>query len=676
MSFYEIIIAITVVLITICFYTMVIEKDNYNMGKFIVLFLSICPIVLFSIIMVSDTITADEYQYMDVIVDMSNILEQPAVASKLMLQYRTSQMIFGTIFKLIPRVYYNNLDKTNLIIIYKLLHWILFYIVGLLICTVIYKKYLLHKSENIYKKIMAWLVTFYMVLGLPMTISVIKVCNYDATNVMFATLGIALIGTYVLSVLEKNNSNEKYALLGILCCVMGCLDKWSSAIYFMIGAILYCFADLVKENTFQFVHILRKSLISVAKVVLIGLFCGWINLEYIKIFLVNGGLYEDIKFGHIAFSYTNLFSIVFEGAAAQVSGYAIQYIGLLCLLILICTIFLYAMFHIIYRGKNTYRGGVYCLGGIILLVVIVLGICGSYFVPQRMHPYDMLKEGELSASTLWGQYHYGAYTIFSHKLLQCVYAFATILSNLPTAACMMLLAGSILIIRKRNSLELWYMFVIMACIAVVIILACMDQPSDPRYFGVPILCAVLSIWVAIYNEGVISIKFEKRVLTVVLVMGCVWNMELAVYQPNIKIFAPIWLVRSQDFNQSVRLGQWYAGEAMSWGEELALAGKKINTLVRDNEIEDVTIYSNYGITWLKNPGYVLKHMGEVDEFTKFDATSYFVLTKKALFRMPELPPFITEVEPVTTVEYRGEICSWIYSGEQLLEYKDYFLEGT
>lgn len=308
-------------------------------------------------------------------------------------------------------------------------------------------------------------------------------------------------------------------------------------------------------------------------------------------------------------------------------------------------------------------------------MVIALGIYGSYFVPQRMHPFDMLKEGELSASTLWGQYHYGAYTVFSHKLLQCVYAFATIISNLPTATCVLLLAGAVLFGKKRNSLEIWYAFVIMACIAVVIILACMDQPSDSRYFGVPILCAVLTIWTAVYNEWITQIIFKKRVLIAILVIICVWNMELAVYQPNIKIFAPVWLVRSRDFGQSVRLGQWYAGEAMSWGEELALAGKKINTLVMNNEIGNVTIYSNYGITWLKNPGYVLKRLKEVDEYTKFDSTSYFVLTKKALFRMTELPPFITEVAPVTTVEYRGEICSWIYSGEQLLEYKDYLLEG-
>ncbi len=204
MAYYEIILAIISILITAFFYATVIDKGNHSLGKLLVLMFCICPIVFWSVNMVGDTITADEYQYMKTIVDMPNIIKDPGVAAKLMLQYRTSQMFLGTIFKMIPQKIYDQLSLNSLLIIYKILHWILFYIIGLLICIIVYKKYLNHNSENGYKRVLAWIVTFYMVMGLPMTISVMKVCNYDATNVMFATLGITLIGAYVLGVVKKN----------------------------------------------------------------------------------------------------------------------------------------------------------------------------------------------------------------------------------------------------------------------------------------------------------------------------------------------------------------------------------------------------------------------------------------------------------------------------------------
>lgn len=200
MHVYEIVISIIMVAISCLVYKFRIKRDVCSYKEIGILIVGIAPIVFFSINMVTDTITADEMQYMNAIVDLAHI-EDVGVASKLMLQYRTSQMIFGTIFNLIPRTIFERLSRTELIVIYKIMHWIVFYLVGLAIIAIVKIKYM-RQSTSISKNILAYLLCFYSVMGLPMTMSIMKVCNYDASNIMFGTLGILLIGACIL---EQND---------------------------------------------------------------------------------------------------------------------------------------------------------------------------------------------------------------------------------------------------------------------------------------------------------------------------------------------------------------------------------------------------------------------------------------------------------------------------------------
>ena len=90
------------------------------------------------------------------------------------------------------------------------------------------------------------------------------------------------------------------------------------------------------------------------------------------------------------------------------------------------------------------------------------------------------------------------------------------------------------------------------------------------------------------------------------------------------------------------------------------------------DYEDITVYSNYTITWMKDPGFQLRlfNMPPDLEECKWDETEYFVLSKCMLYRC-DLPEIIENVDPVATVSYNGEISSWIYKGNQLAEYGEY-----
>ena len=508
-----------------------------------------------------------------------------------------------------------------------------------------------------------------------MSISLMKVCNYDASNVLFGTLGIILVGVNVIDTLKGTGAESiVYGRLGIFVSVLGCLDKWSSGIYFLVCAILYCFAKIVRCKD-SFITRFKEANIGVMCILFFSLIFGYINLEYIRIALAGGALYEKIRFGHVAFSFTELFLIVFEETAARVSEYAFIYVFLLYMVIVLAATMMYGA----YRLMKNNRILLYTLDKISLscfAIMIVLGIYGVFFVAQMMSPYEAVKPGEYSSVVLWGEYHYGAYSFIGHKLFQIIYAFATVVCNLPTCMLILFLIYIFAAFKGKNR-DYVYQYVIVSSILVIAILACMDQPSDPRYFGVPILLMCLSVFITLHNIYIVSCskkKIKRGIITGMTGVFMCWSAELILYEPNIKIFAPTWCFRSAEWKRTVRLGSWEAGEAMSWGEELALAGEKINKIVESKGLspKDVTIYSSYGQIWLKNPGYKLKSTGEINKDTEFDDTTYFIWTKKSLFRMLELPPFLEKVEPIDTVEYKGEICSWIYEGDQLKNYTYYF----
>lgn len=440
----------------------------------------------------------------------------------------------------------------------------------------------------------------------------------------------------------------------------------------MICMVLYVYFKANRITKYK----LKIILIETAKGIGFALLVGYINLHYISFALADGRLIEEISLGHIVFSFIQLLLIAFEGTVeAKVSINALFYLFLLYLTIAVTSIIFCKLVAFI-KGKRDWQR-IINKGVAICLCIFILGaLYSTYCVPQLIGPYAPVEEGEVSAKVIWGEYHYNAYSYPIHKMMQILYAFATIVCNLPTSFLILFVFYIFLLFRNKIS-ENIFQWVILGCLTIICLFAVMDQPSDSRYFGVCILLMVLSIISAIYNDYIFYADKEKmrkisKQWMLPAILLCEW--ELAIYMPNVKIFAPIWNIRTQEWRESVRIGTWYAGEAMSWGEEVAIAGKKINDLIKRDGLEpgEVTIYSDYGTTWIMNPGYKLKAMNESFTSVGLDEKTYYIFTKKALFRTNELPPFLYTIEPISTVEYKGEICSWIYKGSQLKKYQDFF----
>ena len=112
---------------------------------------------------------------------------------------------------------------------------------------------------------------------------------------------------------------------------------------------------------------------------------------------------------------------------------------------------------------------------------------------------------------------------------------------------------------------------------------------------------------------------------------------------------------------------------MFWGEEMAIAGNIIDSKIDSNEIKTTSIYSNYSNCWPGNNGYRLRSIYNSD--IVLSKENYYVFNKFRLFR-GEQPTFINEVEPFAVILYKGEIGAWIYRGDNLIDYADYFERET
>lgn len=300
-------------------------------------------------------------------------------------------------------------------------------------------------------------------------------------------------------------------------------------------------------------------------------------------------------------------------------------------------------------------------------------IC-AYVFSCHISPYLAIEPGYyISADGLDGwTYHYGARTFIGHFIAKLCYMCATVICNYPSAVlCMLALSAGLALKHGQDDRMTVCNLVYTSGIALLALYVMAGLPSDARYYSYPILIIVLSsIYTCyLYYHGTKMKNIFALSLTIL------WILEMLLYVPNIKAFSPIWVMRDRSFNESVRKGEWYAGEVMFWGENVALAGRKIKNIVDLNDdisYSDVTIYNDYGNIWIENPGFSFKELGDYDG-SGLDEKTFIVLNKFALFRK-DVPLFLESVDPMDTISYKGEIGAWIYRGDQLKEYEEYFFQ--
>jgi len=327
---------------------------------------------------------------------------------------------------------------------------------------------------------------------------------------------------------------------------------------------------------------------------------------------------------------------------------------------------LYLVYAYLSKNKNSMTTLLLKIDGALLLLLSIGGVIGAYCVPAKLYPYVQIEEGAYVAKASFDDlvYTYGAKTAFGHLCGKFIYQWATIVSNYPVAMLLILVViGILLLIRQHDESLLICSLFLSAALGLLVLYAIASLPSEAKYDSYPILViSLMGIYLFYYYSS--DFLSKKHVLTLGYLL---YIIEMLCYVPNVKSFSPIWLWHDQQYNKTIRTGEMYAGETMFWGEHVAIAGNVIRELEKGENADDIVIYSNYGFTWPNNPGYTIEFVGwKEPSDLRFDDNAYYLLSKFALFR-GEIPQYIYDVEPLYTIEYKGEIGAWLYRGDQLNE---------
>lgn len=641
------------------------KRARYDTKKALLWCLLFIPVLYFSINMVTEIVTADELQYEMCMTDVRNLKHQIS-APAVLYEYKLTQLTIGTVFLLIPPFVKEALNENNIWMLYKCIHWLLIYFLALG-TTNIWRKWILVNNGEKRNRI-AENIVLAILIGLPLSCLLIKVTNYDAGSTYPAILGVSMLWA------AYKTQNRKMGFWATVITALAVMDKWTALPYWAISVILFALIFIKNEDEYI------KKVIGTIRAVVLS-FAGAMGLSvlyFVFAFFQQNGFIRKIDLGVIAFSFTHAVREIITGEMAVNSSNAdILLLLPLGILLIACVLSLDFLSSKIFKTTQK-AASVYLKADAALIIIgIIGGVVTAYFVPVRISPYLPIENGFYNTTdsfTGW-TYHFGAKTAIGHFVAKIGYICATIIANYPTIVLLLalLICISMLSKKKKKDVEDMYFcsMLLSAAIALLVLYAIVGLPYDARYYSYSIIVFALILLYLSYS----CLKFSGGCQLLLSVGALVYLFEMLLYIPNIKAFSPIWLWHNSEWNNEVRVGEWSAGETMFWGEEIAIAGRRLDLIIRDteNEIGEITFYSNYGSVWPGNPGYKIKSIYKSD--LSFEKNDYYILNKFSLFRDAK-PPFLNKIDPVATINYKGEVGAWIYRGEDLKDYTDYFVEET
>lgn len=627
------------------------------------------PAVFFNTYYLVDAVTQDEIRYIPAYGNIAAIEVGSEMWRRSSYQYRSTQMVLGTIFRVIRKIY-PLIEENTANILFKISHWFFFFILALVIAYIWGKSVIESEKDTLIYR-MTNLGILYCLIGLPVSCLILKVSNYDAGNIYFAILAFS-----VILAAEKRN-NVKLACVGAILATFGCMEKWTSLIYYIIAVSMAVYLKMKSSNEkmryFKAIMLIPMIMICSAGICIL-------NFLYIR--FLSGNITVDIHIGAMLFPIVYMVR-VFTGkpelVASDLSYYDNDFFCyiLIEMLLIGITAALFFLLDFLNKRIKTKTGSFVSRATAVFGFIFVLsGITGAYLIRRHVYPFVSYPEGIYQPGKLANQvsYFYGAKTAIGHTIINIIFANAVVITNISTIALIIFMIALLLLLRiKSNSLFLPSLFLIAFVLVPLFTLS--GMPACARYYGVSILLIMLcsvyyvsSFCNEVFTQNRNHLAISKSLVVCVVVA---YSVEMLMNLPVYNCFSPIWLLRSKTFKETVRQGEWDAAEAISWGEELALAGKMIQDHVEEKEIEpdNVTVISNYGIGWYTNPGY---HIEYYDNWLKqtdrvCDSNTYFVFAKSMLYRS-NVPGYITDVEPLYKVKIKSETTAWIYNGDQLAEW--------
>ncbi len=668
------------IMITIAFITILLFLRKLGYGKYTLIYgVLLCPFIWFATDMITEAVINDEWPYIVAFKQLSNLERGSLHWFKGTYQYRISEMTSGAICAAVS-IFFPDISDYRLTMIYRYVHWYLYFLVALGIAYIWNRILAGDNNERKYRMVNAVIIG--ILVGSPSACLFLKVCNYDAGCVYFGIAGISLL------VLAEKECNINLAYWSIFISALSCLEKWGGLPYWCIctggtGALVYRYnKGIIRTVLTDFIAILAS----------VGI-C-YLSLVYIRLLECKGIV--DINIGASIFPLFYMVKMFFGFSAINwedinyYDSFAVPYL-LVVVAAIIAFSFILELGRKLYLKVNRQKNFRRIVTGLVL-TLFVGTIIASFVVVRSQYPFvEIPSDIYLPKASMNGTtYFYNTKTALGYWLCTVFYGFATVVTNWPTMYLLMIFFAIYCVVKNErgngvfevevsyvqereqkkdgSASEGYFLFltgVLTLLLPILYVLA--GDPAVPRYFGVSILLIPI---IALYIITK-SISFGNS-LKAIAVAYAIVVFEMFLYSPNYSCFAPLWLYRSSEWKQSVRQGEWATSETMMWGEDLAIAGNRVMDMIGQQEdYGKYTLFYDYGVGWIKNPGFNIVNMHQGIDSLSFTEHDYYIFTKFRIYRSPE-PDFFSIIEPIDTVEYNGEIAVWIYRGDTIKDYTSYF----
>lgn len=305
----------------------------------------------------------------------------------------------------------------------------------------------------------------------------------------------------------------------------------------------------------------------------------------------------------------------------------------------------------------------------LLLTAVCAGVTSSLAITAFLAPAVPVQPGCYQPAVSFNGVflHFGARSLPTHLLLSAGWAYAVFITAIPTALLLAAVAAAVMRTVLRREKFRGNLFLEISCCGALIeplFNGLLQAPIGIRYFNIFLLIVLLR---AIVDFTQMAASLEHRKQVVAAAVFCLaLIVEVLPFRPLYAAFRPIWLNYPERYADNPCRGELNPSW-MGWGEEVFLAGKKIQKIMRQENnpsLEDVRIYHNYSGEWLcrKNKARLIFMDSPADGY-RYTGNDFYVLNRMGVTLSPE--PFPAPVKPLFTISFRGFATAWVFRGTDL-----------
>jgi len=590
-----------------------------SIAKSILLTLLLIPPLYLSVEGTTQFLTADEPGMLINVINIqdSSYIEQWYHKAN----NRTSEAFIGTLLNLIQEYIPIELNQKELKIFAKSFHWFLGFTIIIIIYSLI-KTYFIPEKQAIFY----FIIYFYSIFLLPVSVLALKVFNYDLFSMLLGTL------TIILLLIAIKEQDSKYAFIGIITGMLAAQEKLIASPVLLGVIIVFAYIRINQSLWKNFII----CLFFVSYAIYIAFLTSLTTFSFIAI-MVDGFIPKINYISLIKPLFTFLAPIVrvFEGAfkvpansliIVTVTASLIVFLLVKYQIIIIRHVFPFIRKNLFFFVILPFFVGFF---GTYLLMDSVF-VHPSYPVPEQNYfpPYSMNKATP----------HFGAETVVEHTLAYIGVAYAGFVQAIPTVFFIILFLSFWWFIHDNIG---WRIILLLAFL-MPLIYAITFTPVSFRYFNLFIFLVVIAAtleFIKILSH--FNIK-QQWILTYLFIFTL--TIEVLPFRPIFAPFRPIWSHPSTHYNEIPFFGRgslWWPG----WGEERFLVKKRIEKVLDEGE----------NIQYLKYN----KQFNGINILNRADFAYYKIRSKKAR----ELMRKYINKKPLFTLSYRGYIQAWIYQKE-------------